>query len=159
MAEAIATLNDEIRVALEFARDRHKGQVRSRGLDIGLPYYDTHIVRVVAAVPEWARPAAALHDVVEDTPTTLDDLRRHGFSTVTVTAVGLLTRLGNETYMQYIDRIVNTGAPVQYQVARAVKLADLIDNLQGLTEGSLRLRYISALGCVAKAITLYGDKS
>jgi len=157
--------NDEIRVALEYARDRHQGQVRSRGSDIGLSYFDTHIIRVVSAVPEWARPAAALHDVLEDTTATLPLLRSYGFSPNTLAAVDLLTRRPTDTYQQFIDRIAGDTtsandtmyAGPEYQIARAVKLADLIDNMHGLTNGGLRLRYIKALGQVASAIIHFRD--
>ena len=64
-----------------------------------------------------------LHDVVEDTPLTLDDLRREGFDAVVVDAIDALTRRGDESYETFIER---AGCD---PLARRVKLADLEDNM------------------------------
>jgi (p)ppGpp synthase/HD superfamily hydrolase len=66
---------------------------------------------------------AILHDVVEDSDITLQDLRREGFSEEIVTAVDCLTKREGEPYAQLIARAkVNP-------TAKAVKLADLRDNM------------------------------
>src|SRR5262249_4397457 len=67
--------------------------------------------------------AAVLHDVVEDTPTTLDDLRREGFPQAVVEAVDCLTRREDESYDEFIARIKPNA------LARRVKIADLEDNM------------------------------
>ena len=66
--------------------------------------------------------AALLHDLVEDTPCTLDDLRRAGFPEAVCEAVGLLTHPEGMPYMDYIRRL--KGNPI----AVTVKLADLRHN-------------------------------
>lgn len=67
--------------------------------------------------------AAYLHDVVEDTGWTLDQLRERGFSAEVVEAVDALTRRKGEEYMEYIKRCAENA------IAIHVKLADLTDNM------------------------------
>lgn len=89
----------------------------------GRPYL-LHPLRVMSRLEteaEWC--AALLHDVVEDGPVTLEDLRERGFSPEVVAAVDGLTRRKGEAYEAYVERA--GGIPI----ARRVKLADLADNL------------------------------
>jgi (p)ppGpp synthase/HD superfamily hydrolase len=67
--------------------------------------------------------AAVLHDVVEDTSVTLEELRRRGFPEAVVAAVDALSRRPGEPYLAFIDRAGS------HRIARPVKLADLHDNL------------------------------
>ncbi|MCA9524318.1 MAG: bifunctional (p)ppGpp synthetase/guanosine-3',5'-bis(diphosphate) 3'-pyrophosphohydrolase [Myxococcales bacterium] len=105
--------------AILIATAAHRGQ-RDRG---GVPYI-LHPLRVMGKVSGSAeRIAAVLHDVVEDTSVTLDDLRRAGFSDEIVDAVDALTRRESEGYDAFIRRLMPNA------VARRVKIADLEDNL------------------------------
>ena len=65
---------------------------------------------------------ALLHDVVEDTDYTLDDLADMGFSQTVINALSLLTHDPSVEYMDYVAEIKNN------PIARAVKLADLKHN-------------------------------
>ena len=65
---------------------------------------------------------ALLHDLVEDTEFTLEDLRKEGFSETVVEAVALMTHAEGVPYMEYVAKIKEN------PVARAVKLADLTHN-------------------------------
>lgn len=65
---------------------------------------------------------ALLHDVVEDTPTTQEDLRRMGFPENVLEALRLLTHDDAVPYMDYVALIA------QNPLARQVKLADLRHN-------------------------------
>ncbi len=104
--------------ALQIAARAHEGQ---RDKD-GRPYI-LHQLRVMAAVQgEEARAAAVLHDVLEDTSVTADELRAEGFSAAVLGAVDCLTHRGGEPYADYVVRCKGNA------VARAVKLADLEDN-------------------------------
>jgi (p)ppGpp synthase/HD superfamily hydrolase len=142
----------ELKEALQIARKAHEGQLRAIGRDIGQPYFDTHVLRVVDGVPQFAKPAAALHDVLEDTPMTIQKLRAvTALSDMTLGAVDLLTRKDGETYQAYIDGIVSDVGTAG-KIARAVKLADLMDNLTTLPTGSLRSRYIKAIEAISKSI-------
>ena len=67
---------------------------------------------------------ALLHDVVEDSPVTFDDLARQGISLAVIKTLKLLTHDNSVAYMDYIKRIKESGN----QWAIAVKLADLRHN-------------------------------
>lgn len=108
----------------------HRGQRDELGVD-----YVEHPRAVVALLrgsvlfddlpapdQETAVQAAWLHDVVEDTPVTPDDLRRHGFGADVVEAVGLLTRTADVAPPDYY------AAVRAHPVARAVKVADIAHN-------------------------------
>ena len=64
-----------------------------------------------------------LHDVIEDSPTTFDDLRRMGFSETVIEALEGVTRRETESYEEFVAR---SG---RHPVSRRVKLADLEDNM------------------------------
>lgn len=66
---------------------------------------------------------AALHDVVEDSDWTLDDLRAEGFSVEIVEAVGVLTRNKRNAYL------TNVESAAKHPLARWVKQANLMDNM------------------------------
>jgi (p)ppGpp synthase/HD superfamily hydrolase len=105
--------------AIEIAARSHAGQVDKAGQP-----YILHPLRLMLAVtaPE-ERIAAVLHDVVEDTPVTLDDLAAAGFSQDVLTAVAALTKLEGES------RIAAAQRAAQNPIARVVKLADVADNM------------------------------
>ena len=64
-----------------------------------------------------------LHDVVEDSDWTIDDLRELGFDEEIVLAVGAVTKRPGEKYVEFIERCGASGA-----VAIDVKLKDLHHN-------------------------------
>ena len=70
-----------------------------------------------------ARAVAVLHDVLEDTAVTAEELREANLSSEVVDAVTALTRRSGQTYEQYIEQVAGNA------IARSVKLADLADNL------------------------------
>src|SRR3990172_2948198 len=63
-----------------------------------------------------------LHDVVEDSATTLDDLRKAGFPEDILAAVDCLTKREGEDYSYYLKRIKGN------TLGRTVKLYDVADN-------------------------------
>ncbi len=67
--------------------------------------------------------AAVLHDVVEDTEITLDNLRDAGYQPEIVDAIDALTHYSHDSYEQYIESVARN------PVARRVKIVDLEDNL------------------------------
>jgi guanosine-3',5'-bis(diphosphate) 3'-pyrophosphohydrolase len=102
-----------------------------------------HVLRVVVAVPPEARVVAALHDVLEDSDVTAEDLE---LPEPELEAVKLLTRGEDEPYEEYIERIA-TAEGEAGRLAQVVKLADLRDNLGRLTPEleHLRPRYEQAI--------------
>jgi hypothetical protein len=88
-----------------------------------------HVARVAAAVPPEAETTAWLHDMLEKTPTALEELREQGLSAVDCEALALLTRAPDESYELHALRIAHA-AGAAGQRARTVKLADLDDHLK-----------------------------
>jgi len=114
MAQA-PTLED----AIALAAQAHRGQV-----DKGGEIYLFHPLRLAMRLQgEPERMAAVLHDVVEDTELSLQQLRDLGYPPTVVDAVDALTRREHESYEAFILR---AGA---HPVARVVKVADIEDNL------------------------------
>jgi (p)ppGpp synthase/HD superfamily hydrolase len=104
--------------AIALAAKAHEGQVDKAGAP-----YILHPLRVMLRVKTTEeRIAAVLHDVVEDTPVTLEMLRAEGFSEAVVNAVGALTKREGEDYAAFVRRAASD------PIARNVKLADLADN-------------------------------
>lgn len=105
--------------AILIATNAHKGQ-----LDKGGNPYILHPLRLMFAMyNETEKICAVLHDVIEDTDITLDYLRSEGFSEEVLSALDSLTRTSNETYDEFINRIIKN------KIASHVKLADLSDNM------------------------------
>jgi (p)ppGpp synthase/HD superfamily hydrolase len=107
-----------IEKALQIAARAHEGQVDKHGQS-----YILHPLRVMSAVDcEEARIVAVLHDVIEDTSVTAEDLRREGFGEAVLEALDRLTHRKAEPYADYVIRCKG------HDVARQVKLANLEDN-------------------------------
>lgn len=117
------TIEDAIRLALE----KHHGQV-----DKGGQPYILHPLRVMGGLlTESEQIVGVLHDVVEDSDVTLDDLRRMGYSAEIVAAIDCLSRRSDETYAEFIERIKPNPLAVR------VKLQDLRDNMDVRRAGTL----------------------
>jgi (p)ppGpp synthase/HD superfamily hydrolase len=105
--------------ALQLALNAHRGQK-----DKSDAPYILHPLRVMAKqTSDETRIVALLHDVVEDSATTLEDLRQMGYSEAIIAAVDALTHRDNEDYFDQIRRAKNN------LLARPVKQADLEDNM------------------------------
>jgi len=118
--------------AIQIATDAHDRQERFDGS----PYIN-HPLRVMCTLQnqghsERAQIVGVLHDSVEDSDLTFDDLRAEGFGDDIINPLELLTKLPGDDYEMYVQRLsVNA-------CSRAVKKADLFDNLDltGLTNPS-----------------------
>src|SRR4051812_434893 len=118
-------LHPDLGDTIEIMRKAHEGQIDKSGR----PYY-LHPLRVMLRLAQCSpeeRQAALLHDVVEDTQLTLEDLKALGYSGEVIELVDILTRRkpNGESHNDYLQRIVAS------RNARAlrVKLADLLDNM------------------------------
>ncbi|MDR1184900.1 MAG: HD domain-containing protein [Coriobacteriales bacterium] len=103
--------------ALRVATEAHAGQT-----DKGGRPYISHPLTVAAMVKGDAVVVALLHDVVEDTAVTLEDLRSAGFSDAVISAVDAITRRKGEHDVPYLARVREN------PLALTVKLADLTHN-------------------------------
>ena len=105
--------------AILMAIQAHQGQQDWAGR----PYILHPFRAMLSLETEDEMIVAVLHDVVEDTALTLGDLREAGFSEDVLAAVDCLTRRDDETYEEFIERIVPNPLAVR------VKQADLVDNM------------------------------
>ena len=129
--------NDQqrIRDAYTFAAEAHKNQKRKSGE----PYiiHPIAVARIVAEEFELgANPviAAFLHDVVEDTPCTIDDVRKR-FGDDVAFLVGVVTKKKKDKYdlSKQVDNFQQILASVQFDVrAILIKLADRLHNMRTL---------------------------
>ena len=105
-------------LSLTLATIKHAGQ-----FDKGGKPYIMHVIRVMQGVEdEDEKIIALLHDLVEDTDATIEDLKEYGFSDEVIQGVSLLTRDPGEDYRKYIENLSEN------KKARNVKLSDLKDN-------------------------------
>lgn len=105
--------------AIALAVEAHKGQREK----LGAPYI-LHPLRVMLRLQgETDQIVGILHDVVEDTEITFDDLRQLGYSAEVIAALDGVTRRKNESYSEFVER------SLQNRISRRVKLADLEDNM------------------------------
>ncbi|MDY5955668.1 MAG: HD domain-containing protein [Frisingicoccus sp.] len=104
--------------ALCIAYKAHEGQVDKTGV----PYIFHPFHLAESMTDENSTIVALLHDVIEDTDWTIDDLEKEGFNEDILTALKLMTHNPAEPYMDYISRLSTC------PVARQVKLADLYHN-------------------------------
>ena len=129
-------------LALNVAMTAHKGQVDKAGE----PYIN-HLLRVVIGASGRGKGrttmiVALLHDVLEDSDMTAEDLLNARICEEDVLSIQLLTRTTDVTYMDYIRAICASDDPV----AIAVKQADIADHLQDTDSipASLIRRYNTA---------------
>ncbi len=106
------------KLAMRIAFDAHRDQVDKSGL----PYIFHPFHLAEGMEDETSACVALLHDVIEDSETTLDELIAAGFPPAVTDALALLTHDPAEPYMRYVARIREN------PVARRVKLADLAHN-------------------------------
>jgi len=105
--------------AISIAVKAHQGQTDKAGEP-----YILHPLRVMLNFQqEREMITAVLHDVVEDSRFTLDNLRNEGFPTEIVEAVDCLSKRPKEKFDKYILRLKKNPLAVR------IKLADLEDNL------------------------------
>lgn len=125
-----------LKLAEKIARRAHRRQKRQDGIE---PYI-RHPERVAKNCQlTESKIVAWLHDVVEDTELTLEDLRKAGFSKQIVDAVDAITHRDYESYISYILRVRAN------ELACWVKMADILDNMTDNIGKSRREKYQLAL--------------
>lgn len=109
---------NELNKAIVFAAQLHEGQTDKGGNE-----YIQHPLRVMDNVEtRREKIVAVLHDVVEDTDATVENIEEQ-FGRSVAKDVAVLTKEDGQEYMEYIDQICS------YPVPRRVKRADLHDNM------------------------------
>ena len=115
-----------------------------------------HVTRVAAATPEFARPVAWLHEVLEWTSVPEEELLAEGVSDDELRALRLLTRTlgrGSESgYLSHVTMIARADG-LAGMLARAVKVSDLKDRLRhpGPRLGGSRPPYERALRLILES--------
>ena len=111
-------MTEKEKLAYEIASKAHSGMFDKAGKE-----YINHPLTVASfCKTEDERIVALLHDVIEDTEVTIEELAIH-FDSNIIEALKLLTHDDNELYMEYIDKIKGN------KLAKAVKIADLTHNI------------------------------
>lgn len=107
------------RLALDIATKAHEGQLDKSGKP-----YILHPIHVAEAQEdEISTTVALLHDVVEDSNWTFEELLKAGIPEKAVNSLRYMTHEKHTPYMEYIEKLA------QDPVARGVKLADLEHNM------------------------------
>ena len=105
-------------LALSIAKKAHEEQYDKAGVA-----YIKHPLFVASLVDTKEEKAVALlHDVLEDSPYTAEELILAGLPETVVTAVQVLTKKKGQDYQQYLELVKSN------PIARCVKLADLKHN-------------------------------
>ena len=129
------TENEMYKLCLKIATKAHKGQTRWSGE----PYIMHSKALAKQLEDDDLKCMAILHDVLEDTILTEEDLIEKGVKESIVARVILLSRFPETSYKDFIlDIMVD-------RFATKVKIADLKHNLSDLKKGSLRDKYELAL--------------
>lgn len=105
-------------MAMRIAYDAHKNQMDKSG--VPYVFHPFHLAEQMETEHEII--VALLHDVVEDSDYTLEDLQKAGFPEDVLEAVALLTRDEKTSYEDYIGKIKRN------KLAKTVKMADLRHN-------------------------------
>lgn len=128
--------------ALKLCFEAHKNQTDKSGM----PYvfHPFHLAEQMQT--EETTIVALLHDLIEDTNYTIEDLTSMGFDKNITDAIALMTHADDVAYMDYVREIKNN------PIAKAVKLADLKHNsdltrLDAIDEKALnrREKYLKAI--------------
>ena len=119
LTEAINMIYTKLtKLAIKISFEQHKDQKDKTGLPY--VYHPFHLAEQMN--DENSTCVALLHDVIEDTDMTFEDLEQYGFNQEIINALKLLTHDENVPYMDYVKEIKNN------EIAKKVKLADLKHN-------------------------------
>ena len=142
--------HDIVAIAERIAREAHAGQTDKSGLPyIGHP---AHVAAAVASESSEVQCVAWLHDVIEDTPVTPEDLLAAGIPQVVVDAVLAMTHRADEGYFEYVARVK------QNPLARIVKLADLAHNMDLTRLAEIRPRDLERQAKYQRAVEMLREE-
>lgn len=113
-------LNELLSKAIELAIEAHAGQLDTHN---GRPYIEHPFRVMIAGSTLQEKITGILHDVIEDTDWTLEQLSKEGFPDTIIDAVDAMSRRDNESYDEYLLRLQKN------PIAVRVKINDLTDNM------------------------------
>ncbi|MBW4694952.1 MAG: GTP pyrophosphokinase [Lyngbya sp. HA4199-MV5] len=113
------SLNQLLGRAVAIAATAHQDQVDKANA----PYILHPLRLMLRGQTPLEQMVAVLHDVVEDSHWTLEQLAAEGFPNEAIVALDCLTRRANESYDEFIDRVLTNA------LAMRVKRYDLEDNM------------------------------
>ena len=126
--------DDWIQLAKAIATAAHEGQKRNGGEP-----YITHPAAIASALEPRLQPIGWLHDTVEDTKVTLDDLKKEGFPSYIIDAVDLLTHKKGDSNVVYWGKIAANPDAVE------VKKKDIAHNLGSNPSEHAKQKYAKAI--------------
>lgn len=134
-----------IDIALRIATSAHAGQLDRDGYPVIL-----HPLTVgLMGHTDEEKMAGFLHDVVEDTSYSFEDLLHEGIPTGVVNALRILTHQPGTDYFDYVQSIIDSQNPIALQV----KYNDLQHNFQrGKDYPDLQKKHGKALEMIKAAI-------
>jgi (p)ppGpp synthase/HD superfamily hydrolase len=143
---------EEFRKAMQIAARAHRGQK-----DMSGGSYILHPIAVSEfCITERGQIAALLHDVVEDTDVTLEDLRAAGFSEDIVVAVDCVSKRKGEELSDYLKRVAMS------DISTEVKFADMRHNGSrwpaGRPKKEFRKNYEKYNGRAKQLLLLVGEE-
>ncbi len=130
-------------VALKLCIEAHAGQYRHDGIT---PYHSHPIAVASLLSGNDEKIVALLHDVVEDTDVTIEDIEAIGFTNDIVVAVELLTYIKGESYHGYIKCIMTD------KLATRVKLADIMHNISDCPTDRQKVKYVKAFKMLMEVV-------
>lgn len=113
--------------AIALAQTAHANQVDKAGA----PYID-HPLRVMNSLNSYTEKiVGVLHDSIEDSELTLEDLENAGFPDEVLEAIEAITKRPQEDYQIYLNRVMGNAILLRRRYANAlrVKIADMLDNM------------------------------
>lgn len=135
---------EKTKKALKLCFEAHKEQTDKSGM----PYvfHPFHLAEQMKT--EETTIVALLHDLVEDTDYTIDDLKKMGFDKTITDAIALMTHVENIDYIDYVRMIKEN------PIAKTVKLADLNHNSDLTRLDSIDVKALNRREKYLKAIAL-----
>jgi (p)ppGpp synthase/HD superfamily hydrolase len=132
-----STISDLVERAATLANEAHQGQFRRDGITPYIRHPEAVAARV--AGDPLAEAVAWLHDVLEDTPVTVEILREQLMPEDVVRAVSMLTKPDGADYEEYL-RMIKANP-----LAKKVKIADMLSNLGDQPSEKQILKYAKGL--------------
>lgn len=130
-----------IEKSLEIALNAYSGQKDKAGKT-----YILHPLRIMHKMEtEEEMSVALLHDVIEDSDYTAEDLLSNNIPTEVVNAVQCLTKIKGETYEEFIERVLINN------LASKIKTVDIEDNINILRLNSVENKDLERIAKYHKA--------